>query len=190
MANTPVSLLDRLRNPTDAAAWERWMVLYRPILGRWLRRTDLQRADVDNVIQEVLLTVLRELPRFQHNGHAGAFRKWLQWIVRHRVRDFLRKPKPVAGGSWERVLADLESPQSAMSRWWEREHDLFVLRRLLDLLESEFEPTTWKAFCLQVLDNEPTAKVAEELHITENAARIAKCRVMQRLKQEGRDLVT
>src|SRR5581483_10919871 len=136
MPQTPISLLDRLRRRTDAAAWQRWLDLYRPILYRWLRRPELQAADVEEVVGDVLLTVVREIPRFEHSGRPGAFRAWLRQVMVNRLREFRRsRREALAGdGTWDRLLGDLESPDGGLARSWEREHDQLVLRRLLELV--------------------------------------------------------
>ena len=51
--DTPLSLIERLRDPTDAASWRRLVDLYSPLIRRWLRRT-LQEADEDDLVQEIL----------------------------------------------------------------------------------------------------------------------------------------
>ena len=72
---------------------------------------------------------------------------------------------------------------------WDREHDQFVLNRLLELIGPEFEPGTWRAFQGVVLEQRKTADVANELAITENAVFLAKSRVLRRLREESKGLL-
>ena len=189
MPDTPVSLLDRLRKkPDDATTWQRWFDLYQPILHRWLRRPELQPADVDDVIQEVLLIVIKEIPTFKHTGRPGAFRAWLRQVMRHRIRGVLRA-RAHLGDSWDAVAAEVEAPEGAMDRLWEQEHDQLVLRRLLEMIKPDFAAATWEAFRRQVFEQETAEQAAAALAMTANAARIAKHRVLNRLKQEGQDLI-
>ena len=74
------------------------------------------------------------------------------------------------------ALDQLEDPASELSRRWDREHDGFVLQRLLGLIEPEFQPATWKAFRRHVIDGVPAENVAAELGLTVNAILIAKSR--------------
>ena len=87
---TSLSLLDRLRASPDDADWSRLVEVYAPLLRGWLTRADVQPNDADDLVQEVLLVVHRELPAFQHNQRPGAFRCWLRRIVVHRLRNFWR----------------------------------------------------------------------------------------------------
>jgi RNA polymerase sigma-70 factor (ECF subfamily) len=192
MPDTPASLLERLQLGSDAGSWRRLVDLYTPLIRGWLRPHLLQHSDVEDLIQEVLSVLVRELPGFRHDLRRGAFRCWLRSITVNRLRTFWRsrQSRPVAtGADFEQVLEQLEDPDSGLSRLWDREHDQHVIRGILDLLEPEFEPTTWRAFRLLVLEEQGTPEVAAALGITPNAARIAKSRVLSRFRREIDGLV-
>src|SRR6266581_3062146 len=112
MSDTPVSLLDRLRLRPDPESWQRLVSLYKPLIQTWLRRYALQQPDVDDLVQEVLGTVVREVPRFQHNQRPGAFRCWLRTILGNRLRVFweAQRSRPVTLGDsdFADVLDQLE----------------------------------------------------------------------------------
>ena len=59
MPRTSATLLERLRVRADAEAWQRLVNLYSPLLSAWLRRHALQDADVEDLVQEVFMTVAR-----------------------------------------------------------------------------------------------------------------------------------
>jgi RNA polymerase sigma-70 factor, ECF subfamily len=188
MPDTPVSLLERLRLRPDPASWQRLVDLYTPLIRGWLRRHALQDPDADDLVQEVLGVLVRELPNFRHDLRPGAFRRWLRTVTVNRLRTFWRgrRSRPVAAGDSDflQMLDQLADPDSGLSRLWDEEHDRHVARRLLELLEPEFEPNTWRAFRRLVLEGQPTAEVAAELGVTPNAVRIAKSRVLSRFRQE------
>ena len=191
---TPVSLLERLRLESNAPAdWERLCHLYRPLLERWLSRFAPQAADRDDLVQDILLVLVRELPKFRHSGQAGAFRKWLRLVTVHRCQDRLRagKVRPVSLSAAElaRTLERLAEPDSELARRWDEEHNRHVARRLLDLVAVEFEPATQQAFRRLVLDSCSAQVVASELGISVNAVYIAKSRVLYRLREEIRGLI-
>jgi RNA polymerase sigma-70 factor (ECF subfamily) len=192
MAETSVSLLERLRLQPDPASWNRLVDLYTPLLKQWLRRYTLPDADIEDLTQEVLTVVVRKLPQFQHNQRPGAFRHWLRSILVHRVRDHWRaqRVRPVATGDsdFQAMLEQLEDPTSAPSRQWDQEHDRHIIHRLLELLQPHFEATTWRAFHRLVREGATAADVAAELGISVNAVLLAKSRVLRRLRQEARDL--
>lgn len=188
MPDTPISLLERLRLRPDEASWRRLVDLYTPLIHNWLRHHGIIDSDSDDLSQEVMQVLVRELPNFQHDLRPGAFRRWLRNVTVNRLRVFWRdrRSRPTATGAndFGHVLDQLEHPNSNLSRLWDEEHDRHVARRLLELIEPEFEPATWRAFRGLVLEGKRTADVAAELGISSNAVRIAKSRVLSRFRQE------
>jgi RNA polymerase sigma-70 factor (ECF subfamily) len=193
MIATSQSLLERLRDRADEQSWQRLLTVYEPWLRGWLSRHELQPADVEDVLQDILVVVSNKLPDFVHSGQPGAFRTWLRTILTNRVRHFLRErrhrqavvaPQPLS--DW---LEQLEDADSALSRQWDLEHDQQLVRRLLASIQAEFSSTTWQVFRMLVLEDRPAAEVAQRFGLTANSVYIAKSRVLARLRVEVRGLV-
>lgn len=169
------------------------MDLYTPVIHGWLRRHRLPDADVEDLSQDVLATVVQELPRFHHDGRPGAFRRWLRVVTVNRLRALWRsrrsRPQATGNSDFLHVLDQLADPDSPLSRIWDQEHDQHLARRLLQMAEPDFEPTTWRAFYRVALEEAPAAAVAQELRISVNAVLLAKSRVLRRLRQEVGELV-
>jgi len=190
---TPQSLLQRLREKPDEEGWKRLIDLYTPLLRRWLSQTGVDGSDADDLLQEVFLAVVREMPSFHHNQRNGAFRSWLRTILVHRLRGYLRgrrrSPQLAADASIPETLDLLEDESSDLSRLWDREHDEFVARRLLQMIEPEFAVSTWQAFCRQVIDGSDPGEVAKELGISIDSVYAAKSRVLRRMRREIEGLI-
>jgi RNA polymerase sigma-70 factor (ECF subfamily) len=185
MTDTSISLLESLAS-ADHASWDRLVEVYAPLLRRWLsgRAPD---QDLDDLIQDVLLVVVRRLPEFRRNPRAGAFRCWLRTIAVNCLRDHYRsqhkRPRATGDSNFLEMLNQLADDTSGLSQLWEQEHDRYVAEHLLKEIEPQFEPTTWRAFCRVAREGVPAPEVARELGITENAVYIAKSRVLSRLRQ-------
>jgi RNA polymerase sigma-70 factor (ECF subfamily) len=189
---TSVSLLERLVGAPTDDDWRRLHDLYQPLLRAWMARAGVSASDVDDLVQDVLLVVVREVAGFERRGQ-GAFRAWLRTILAHRVRDHFRgqKYRPTATGDSDflRRLDELESPDSALSRLWDHEHDEHVAASLMQRVQGDFTPATWQAFRRHALDGEPAVQVAEALGLSLNSVLLAKSRVLKRLRQELAGLV-
>ncbi len=190
MFTTSLTLLERLRDPRDEAAWRQLVALYTPLLRSWLRPYCAQDADADDLTQDVLTVLAQKVPEFAHNRRMGAFRTWLRTITANKLGDYLRAarrraPAGAADGQ-AAVLEQLEDPSSDLSRLWDRQHDEHVARALLALIRPDFAPTTWEAFQRLVVEGQATVEVAAALNLTPNAVLIAKSRVLARLRQELR----
>ena len=170
MNSTSISLLNRLQQTDDSENWNRLVSLYAPLLRAWLRKYEVQASDADDLVQEVLATVLKDLPMFEHSERTGAFRSWLRTILANRVKLFWRSQKyrPLASGSssLDEKLNQLEDDASEVSQIWNREHDEYVLKRLMRTVQAQFEPKTWQAFHRQVVDGERANIVAHELDMS------------------------
>jgi RNA polymerase sigma-70 factor (ECF subfamily) len=193
MAETSVSLLQLVCRAPGSAAWMRLTEIYSPLLEAILTRYRLQPADVEDLIQEVFLTLSRELPQFEHSGRTGAFRSWLRTIVVHRLRNFWRSQKyePLAkgGSAWADELDQLADESSAASREWNIEHDRHVMGRLLEHIRPQFEPKTWEAFRRQMFDGQRADIVAAELEMPLNSVYVARSRVLSALRREAAGLI-
>jgi RNA polymerase sigma-70 factor (ECF subfamily) len=192
MSVTSVSLLDRLHENTDPAAWQRLVDVYTPLIRGWLRKNSVQDTNADDLVQEVLAVVIRRFPSFQHNKRTGAFRAWLRAISINCARDFWKanRIRPhVTGSDFGSYLDQLADPDNPLSQAWDREHDLHVARKLMEMIEPQFAETTWKAFRRVALDGIAADDVAKELGITVNAVFIAKSRVLGRLREEAAGLI-
>jgi RNA polymerase sigma-70 factor (ECF subfamily) len=190
---TSPSLLYRLRHrPEDAASWQRFDALYRPLLYTWLRRHALQAQDADDLVQQVLEVVVRELPSFHYDPAKGRFRGWLKTILVNRLREYWRSQKfrpQKDRDSFAVVLEQLEDPASNLSRQWDREHDQYVVTRLLEQVRSQVHPKSWEAFRRLMLEGEAAEAVASHLNMSLNAVRLAKFHVLKKLRHEAAGLV-
>jgi RNA polymerase sigma-70 factor (ECF subfamily) len=189
---TSVSLLERLAGAPTDDDWRRLDDLYRPLLRAWMARAGVPASDVEDLVQDVILVVFREVAGFERRRQ-GAFRAWLRTILTHRVRDHFRgqnyRPTATGDSDFLRRLDELESPDSALSRLWDREHDEHVAAALIQRVQADFTAVTWEAFRRHVMGGEPAVEVAKALGLTLNSVLLAKSRVLKRLRQELAGLV-
>lgn len=157
----------------------------------WFIRKGIHQADAEDLTQDVLTVLVKELPGFQHNGNTGAFRTWLRNICLFRYQGYQRKKQlrgaPMGGTDFQNQMNEVA--ESAETQDWEREHDRHVLAHLLEQLSSEFEEKTVTAFRRVTLEKATGQDVAAELAITVAAVYMAKSRVLRRLRELAADLV-
>ena len=196
MANesgTSLSLLQRIRNG-DAAGWHRVVDLYSPLVYHWCRRWGVEGADADDVRQEVFQAAAQGIETFRREREGDTFRGWLRAIARHKVLAFWRGRSRIPeapGGSeaWRRLQEIPEDQVDASEDARDADQLSELFHRALNMLRGEFEERTWLAFWRVTVDEQPSAAVAAELGMTANAVRMAKSRVLRRLREELSDLV-
>jgi hypothetical protein len=69
--STSVTLLERVRRRDDQAAWECFVTLYTPLFFRWAQRAGLSDDDAADLVQDVLMVLMKELPTFEYDRPAG-----------------------------------------------------------------------------------------------------------------------
>ncbi|HJT77375.1 MAG TPA: sigma-70 family RNA polymerase sigma factor, partial [Gemmataceae bacterium] len=123
---TRASLLLRLRDPHDAAAWEEFVRLYAPLVYGYARKQGLQDADAADLSQEVLGAVAGAVGRLDYDPAKGAFRNWLFTIVRRKLSNWRRNGKHQVRGSGaaaaRQILEACPAPEADAGDWeaeWE-----------------------------------------------------------------------
>ncbi|QDU39549.1 RNA polymerase sigma factor [Maioricimonas rarisocia] len=187
-SSTSITLIDRARQ-FESEAWNRLCYIYGPLVYRWARLVGLQDSDAADIAQDVFLTVSRRIESFDHSRPGASFRGWLKVITRNKIGDWLREQQAVAvanGGSTAHELLyrvpelwDDEPSSDAVA-----DQERGVLLRTLEMIRTEFEPTTWQAFWESTAEERPTDEIAERLGMTRHAVRQAKYRVLRRLRSE------
>jgi len=181
MNTTSISLLHRLRQPDDAQAWRRFVHLYSPLLYYWARGVKLPAADAADLVQEVLLVVVEKMPEFAYDP-SRSFRGWLRTVTLNKWRERCRR-YAVAPPADDAALAEL-SDGSGSDVFAETEYRQWLVRQALEIMQAEFEPTTWKACWETVVAGRPAADVAAELGVSVDVVYGAKSRVLRRLREE------
>ena len=155
--------------------------LYTPLIYHWLKRRGLPQDEIADLVQNVLLVLVKKLPEFQPRAK-GSFRSWLRTITVNQCRDYFRQQN--SRQQRERTMAKLEAEESPADLFSQREYRRHLARRALQLMKNEFEDSTWRACWASVVEERSTAEIADQLNITPNAVYLAKSRVLQRLRQE------
>lgn len=182
MDSTSVSLLRRLRQPNQDAAWQRFVDLYAPLVFHWGRSQGLNTTDASDLVQEVMAVLISKLPEFEYDP-TKRFRGWLRTVTVNKARDFQRREsaRPDTGIDETIQAATVTTGDDLFE---EQEYRAFLVGRALSLMRAEFQEQTWQACWKHVAEGRKASDVAREMGVTANAVHIAKCRVMRRLREE------
>jgi RNA polymerase sigma-70 factor (ECF subfamily) len=190
---TSRSLLARVQ-ADEAPAWDRLVNLYTPLIVRWCRSRGLQDQDTADVLQEVFRAVVAHVGSFRKERATDTFRGWLRRITQNKLHDHFRKrgreARAAGGSSAQERFAQVPQPEPCEDPSGSDEADERLLfSRALDLIRAEFADRTWRAFWRTVVEGGAAKDVAAELGMSAGAVRVAKYRVLHRLREELGDLL-
>ena len=187
---TRASLIGRLSDPASDEAWSEFAGLYRPLVIRVAMAKGLQHADAEDLAQEVMATVGRAIGSFDAAAY-GSFRGWLFKITRnlcvnHLTRGPSSKQKgPIGSGDSDVQSMLLQHPaDEATATLFQLEHRRIRFRRAAEELKPQFHDSTWRSFWMTAVEGQSIESVAEELAKTPGAVRVARCRVLAKLKEK------
>lgn len=186
--STSLSLLNRVKGH-DQAAWQRLVRLYGPLIDYWIRQAGLQTADAQDVFQEVFRAAAANIGSFRKERPSDSFRGWLRIITRSKLSDQFRRrgsqPQAVGGSEFQRRLQQVPEPAADAGGAEDEISEMTRLRlRALELIRAEFEDRTWQAFWRVTVEGHAVKDVAADLGVTPSAVRLAKSRILCRLREE------
>jgi RNA polymerase sigma-70 factor (ECF subfamily) len=184
---TPVTLLERLRQPDNDGAWLRFVDLYTPMLYGYAIKRGVPVSEVPDLVQDVVVILIQRLPEFTYDPDRS-FRRWLNTLLMNKWRDYQRHQVLQPRAQDAQTLPEpLETdPTELLS---EAEYRQELVARALRLMEADFETTTWQACRQHSMLGRRAEDVAVELGLSVNAVYLATSRVLRRLREELRGLL-
>ena len=187
---TSATLLSRLRDPKDHAAWAAFESLYRGLLVRFCVRQGLQHADAEDIVQAVTTSLLKSMPQFVYAPDRGRFRDYLYRCTRNALAAWRtrssrpgRRPTALDSRTGDALAADAdERPDALAERAWEEEWVAHHYRLAMKTVRETFEPTSVEIFNRSIR-GESLGSLAAALGMSEEAVKKARQRVKARLEE-------
>lgn len=179
------SLLARLSDLENAAAWGEFEATYVPAIYRIARRRGLQPSSAEDLTQQVMLAVTHKIPDWDANSDQGSFRAWLLTVTKNALINVLsRKPADEGrGGSGFAELGEIASRDASSLDEIDWEFRRAWFRKVAGEIETEFRHLTWQSFWLTAVEQQPAATTAKQLGISVGAVYTNRCRVLKRFRE-------
>ena len=185
-SETRGSLILRLQNSEDAAAWDEFIELYGPIVFRVGQRGGMQPADSENLVQEVLMAVAQSVEKWLKRNDRGSFRAWLLRIAHNETVDMVtaRSTRKIGcdGEHGQRLLEQV-ALRDDISSFVEQEHERAVFQWAADRVKQEVADHTWQAFWLTEVEGATVNDAARILGTRPGNIYFGRSRVMARIKK-------
>jgi RNA polymerase sigma factor (sigma-70 family) len=200
-ANDPIptrySLLSRLQDWDDWASWKDFFDTYWRLIYSVAIKSGLTETEAQDVVQETILSVAKDIQKFKRDRERGSFKGWLRNLTRWRIADQFRKRTngqwgETAAGSHESGLlemAEIPDPtDSGLETIWEDEWQANLLEAAMERVKHKVKEEQYQMFDLYAVKGMPVEKVAEILGVGVGRIYLAKHRISALIKKEIRRL--
>jgi RNA polymerase sigma factor (sigma-70 family) len=164
------------------------MQIYVPIVRDYCFQRNIQASDIDDIVQDVMTSVLHAMQTFKYDPAKGRFRAWFGTVAANRIKSWMtrqsRRVDKSSGTGEDSAIptADCVDPDS----YWTAIFSERVFQVACDRIRGGFAAVTWRCFEATWIHNEPSGEVAKSLGIPIHSVYVNKSRVLQRLEQEVR----
>jgi RNA polymerase sigma factor (sigma-70 family) len=184
MAETRVSLIQRVRDHSDQSAWAQFVEIYQPLITAYVRKRGVAEHDAADIVQDVFARLVPAMARFEFDSQRGRFQTWLWRVTQNALSDWVRhratRDRAERGWIDEQNLTDNNSPTL--------EWDELYRRRIMEVatgrVRASTQPTTWACFEQRILIGRPAAEIAAELGVSSNVVYVNASRVLAKLREE------
>ena len=189
LAPTRYSLLNRLRDWDDQQSWKDFFDTYWRLIYSFARKSGLTEAEAEDVVQETVISVAKDIQKFKQDRSLGSFKGWLRNIARWRIADQLRKRARSAREGEATAAGEISGP--AATNWeaiWEEEGQANLLETAMENVKRRVKEEQYQMFDLYVVKQWPVGKVARMLGVGVGRIYLAKHRISALIKKEMRRL--
>jgi RNA polymerase sigma factor (sigma-70 family) len=178
---TRKTLLQRAQDTDNEQAWDEFVSYYEGFISIILHKMNLSRVDHDDLKQEILLKIWKNLSHFELDEKRAKFRTWLSTLIRNRVLDHFRKKQrqPDMDLLDETQLVSQPDLDAIIKKEWERHLTQVAMQNIKKL----FSGSAIRAFELSLLGKD-SEQICLELNIAKESVRTLKNRVKLRLVKE------
>jgi RNA polymerase sigma factor (sigma-70 family) len=186
------SLVERLADWGDQLRWQEFFDTYWKLIHSAARKSGLTDAEAQEVVQETVITVAKNIDKLKYDPAIGSFKGWLLQITRWRIADQFRKREPGNAkpprSTDDRLTATIERvPDSQivdLDEVWESSWKENLFEAAVARVKKKIEPKQFQIFDCYVRKEWPAQKVAERLGVNIGQVYLARHRVGALLKKE------
>ena len=192
---TRYSLLSRLQDWDDEDSWRDFFDTYWRLIYSVAIKSGLTETEAQDVVQETVVCVAKDIGKFKRNRDRGSFRGWLANLTRWRINDQLRKRTPLPAVENVDPLTKLHPADqvpdpagSGLEAVWEEEWRANLLEAAIERVRRRVREEHYQIFDLYVMRRWKAREVAEALGVSVGRVYLAKHRVASEIKNAVREL--
>jgi RNA polymerase sigma-70 factor (ECF subfamily) len=191
---TRYSLLSRLQNWDDQDSWRDFFDTYWHLIYSFALKSGLTEAEAQDVVQETIISVAKDIQKFRRDQTLGTFKGWLKNLTRWRIADQLHKRTPLNNEDTDQRFRGAEMMEvpgvadAGLESIWEQEWESNLLETAMRRVKRRVKEEHYQMFDLYVLKHWPVRKVAQTLDVSVGQVYLAKHRISLLIRREIRAL--
>jgi len=181
------SLLLRLKDRGDESSWRDFYNIYGRMIFGYALHFNLSHAEAEDIVQEVVIKVFRQILSFDYSPEQGRFRGWLKTVTKHAVIDFIRRRERRRNTSAqyrEHAEVLLEELECSDDDIWRQEREKAMLEVALQRVYERVGECCRKVFELFVVERYSAGEVGAQLDMESNAVYACKHRMLKYIREE------
>jgi RNA polymerase sigma-70 factor (ECF subfamily) len=181
---TRYSLLSRLQDLDDHESWKDFFDTYWRLIYSVSLKAGLTEMEAQDVVQETVITVSRNIQNFKRDPKHGSFKGWLRNIIRWRIADQLRRRDKLVRSVEFSLEAIPEPSEPTVDEMWERQWQANLLESAISRVKLKVQEEHFQVFDLYAVKNWPARKVARMLGVSVARVYVTKHRISGLIKKE------
>ena len=191
---TRQSLLSRLKDEKDSESWKTFFDTYWKLIYHTALKAGLNDAEAQDVVQETVISVAKNMPEFKYDPQKGSFKAWLLRLTKWRITDQFRKRQKLIQPPGRALRADetgtsglekiADPAVSALEQGWDAEWEQTLFEAAIERVKKKVEAKNYQIFDLYVRKKWPVLKVARTLSVNPGKVYLIKHRIGNLIKDE------
>ncbi len=188
---TRYSLLSRLKDWDDNESWRVFFETYWRLIYAMALRAGLTRTEAQEVVQETIICVAKDIQKFKRDRRLGSFKGWLRNLTRWRIADQVRKRTRLPRGGDNDAQSDFQPSDAAPDlpddhdeAEWEEEWQSHLLRTAMQRVKSHVPEEQYQLFDFYVVKQWPVSRITQTMGVSANRVYLAKYRIARLVRKE------
>lgn len=197
---TRQTLLSRLKNLGDDESWTTFFETYWKLIYSVALKAGLTPEEAQDVVQDTVLSVVRNIGNFRYDPKRCAFKTWLMQVTRSRISNQFRRNRRhqvlersdnSARDDHTDFLEQIPDPAgNQVEALWENEWHRNLVDAAITRVKNRVDPEHFQIFDFYVLKEWPVGKVSKTFRVNAAKVYLIKHRISRLIQKEVEQLET
>ena len=181
--NTRKTLIQKIKEQYNEPSWTYFVDNYKPYILKVLLNIGVSKSDCEDLTQDVLLAVWKQIPRFEYKSERSSFRSWLLTITKNKAMTYFNAMNSRQKRDFDNFKNSLNSVIPDIYKIAEEQWMLFISRKAIENIKQDFSKKVFSVFEKFNAGNN-VVEIAKDAEIDDNTVYTYNVRVKKAIKKE------